>query len=196
MTSCYRVVITTMGKDFSKHVVVLVCNFVDALSKCWAQFQLDLHQRLTYRFVPTKFKVLVPCRVDIGHWGLCKVNLLTWIIIIYDSAAYLKPTDAKFREEQVLPLRRLFPLICSQLSYYEISNRAPRKPLYCMKAVRLFPCQFPQQDDETSCGIFMLQGIENIMRNKDQQWNWNKDTVPELRKDMAFKIFGCSIEED
>ncbi|KAK2653689.1 hypothetical protein Ddye_013545 [Dipteronia dyeriana] len=131
-----------------------------------------------------------------GHWVLCKVNLLTWVITIYDSASYLKQTDGKFREEHVLPLRRLFPLICNQSGYYEVSNRAPRKPLDRMKAVKLSPRQFPQQHDGTSCGIFILQGIENIMRNKDQQWNWNKDTVPGLRKDMAFEIFGCLIEED
>ncbi|KAK2646022.1 hypothetical protein Ddye_021217 [Dipteronia dyeriana] len=53
-----------------------------------------------------------------------------------------------------------------------------------------------KQHDGTSCGIFMIQGIKNIMRNKNHQWNWNKDTVPGLRKDMAFEIFGCSIEED
>ncbi|KAK2645688.1 hypothetical protein Ddye_020883 [Dipteronia dyeriana] len=158
----------SVGENFSKHVVVLDCNFF----------------------------ILVPCRVDIGHWVLCKVNLLTWVITIFDSTAYLKPTDGKFREEQVLPLRRLFPLICNQSGYYEVSKRAPRRPLDCMKAIRLSPRQFPQQHDGTSCGIFMLQGIENIIRNKDQQWNWSKDTVPGLRKDMAFEIFGCSLEED
>ncbi|KAK2662725.1 hypothetical protein Ddye_001299 [Dipteronia dyeriana] len=171
------------GEHFSKHDAVLDCNFFS-----------DLHERLARRFVSAKFEVLVdwisyaigeqplwsthwanvemilvPCRVDNGHWVLGKVNLLTWVITIYDSVTYLKPTDDKFREEQVLPLWRLFPLICNQSGYYEVSKSAPRKPLDCMKAVRLSLRQFPQQHDGTSCGIFMLQGIENIMRNKDQQ---------------------------
>ncbi|KAK1561836.1 hypothetical protein Q3G72_001583 [Acer saccharum] len=69
-------------------------------------------------------------------------------------------------------------------------------PTECMKAVRLSPLQFPQQEDGISCGIFMLQGTENIMRNKDQKWNWTKDNVPGLRKDMVFEIFGNSMDED
>ncbi|KAK3213401.1 hypothetical protein Dsin_018107 [Dipteronia sinensis] len=35
----------------------------------------------------------------------------------------------------------------------------------------------------------MLQGIENIMHNKDQNWNWTKDNIPGLKKDMACNGF-------
>ncbi|KAK3194406.1 hypothetical protein Dsin_025716 [Dipteronia sinensis] len=50
--------------------------------------------------------VLVSCNVGDSHWALCVVCLNDWVITIFDSVAHLQPNYPKYREQQVLPLRR------------------------------------------------------------------------------------------
>ncbi|TXG60511.1 hypothetical protein EZV62_015084 [Acer yangbiense] len=94
--------------------------------------------------VDCAFFVIVPCFVGGSHWVFSVVHLHNWNITIYDSNAYLLPNNPKYRQEQVLPLRRLFPLICKKSGYYDDSKRK-KQGLTCMKAVRLAPYQFPCQ---------------------------------------------------
>ncbi|TXG51555.1 hypothetical protein EZV62_024079 [Acer yangbiense] len=172
-------------KQFKRKVAVVDCAFFNELTLIWRQFQPDFHAPLKKVFYPGKFNVpldlieyaignkpdwgtawasvddvIVPCFVGGSHWVFSVVHLHNWNITIYDSNAHLLPNNPKHRQEQVLPLRRLFPLICKQSSYYDVSKRK-KQGLTCMKAVRLAPYQFPCQVDGSSCGAFMLKGIES-----------------------------------
>ncbi|KAK3218689.1 hypothetical protein Dsin_012659 [Dipteronia sinensis] len=98
------------------------------------------------------------------------------------------PNYPRYREHQVLLLRRLFPLICKASGYYDVSKRRPQN-MNCMKAVRLAPHLFPCQTDGDSCGVFMLKGLEYVMMNKDPNFDFNQDNIPAFRKQMARDIF-------
>ncbi|KAK3227206.1 hypothetical protein Dsin_007068 [Dipteronia sinensis] len=122
----------------------------DSLSSIWRKFQPNFHRPLLKPFYPKDFKVptdliiyaigekpawgtpwadvddvLVSCNVGDSHWVLCVARLNDWVITIFDSVAHLQPNYPKYREQQVLPLRRLFPLICKASGYYDVSKRRP-----------------------------------------------------------------------
>ncbi|KAK2641899.1 hypothetical protein Ddye_023662 [Dipteronia dyeriana] len=118
-----------------------------------------------------------------------------WVITIYDSTVYKLLDNPKYKEQQVLPLRRLFPLICNASNYFVASKRKAQK-LNCMKAVRLAPTLFPCQHDGNSCGVFMVKGIEYVMMNKNVNFNFNQDNIPEFRKQMARDIFANWLHFD
>ncbi|KAK0598280.1 hypothetical protein LWI29_033260 [Acer saccharum] len=143
--------------------------------------------------VDCTFFVIVPCFVGGSHWVFSVVHLHNWNITIYDSNAHLQPNNPKHRQEQVLPLRRLFPLICKKSGYYDDSKRK-KQGLTCMKAVRLAPYQFPCQVDGSSCGAFMLKGIEYVMMGKELNFDFVQQDIPAFRKQAARDIFANSIE--
>ncbi|KAK3205623.1 hypothetical protein Dsin_019669 [Dipteronia sinensis] len=124
------------GRSFPHKVVVLDCAFFP-----------NFHRPLPKPFYPKDFEVptdliiyaigqkpvwgmpwadvdvvLVHCNVGDSHWVLCVVRLNDWVITIFDSAANLQPNYPKYREQQVLPLRRLFPLIYKASGYYDITR--------------------------------------------------------------------------
>ncbi|KAK3225124.1 hypothetical protein Dsin_004986 [Dipteronia sinensis] len=189
----------------------------DSLSSIWRKFQPNFHTPLPKPFYPKDFvvptdlsiyaigqkpawgmpwadvdDVLVPYNVGDSHWVLCVVRLNDWVITIFDSTAHLQPNYPKYREQQVLPLRRLFPLICKASGYYDVSKRWPQN-MNCMKVVRLAPHLFPCQTDGDSCGVFMLKGLEYVMMNKDLNFDFNQDNIPAFRKQMARDIFANSL---
>ena len=130
-----------------------------------------------------------------SHWVFCVVRLHNWEITIYDSNAHILPDNPQYREEQVLPLRRLFPLICNASGYYDVSKRK-QQGLACMKAVRMGPHQFPCQDDGSSCGIFMLKGIEYVMMGKEPLFDFSQKDIPGFRKQFALDVFNNSLETE
>ncbi|KAK0594852.1 hypothetical protein LWI29_001261 [Acer saccharum] len=143
--------------------------------------------------VDCAFFVIVPCFVGGSHWVFSVVHLHNWNITIYDSNAHLLPNNPKYRQEQVLPLHRLFPLICKKSGYYDDSKRK-KQGLTCMKAVRLAPYQFPCQVDGSSCGAFMLKGIEYVMMGKEPNFDFVQQDILAFRKQAARDIFANSIE--
>ncbi|KAK3198058.1 hypothetical protein Dsin_021473 [Dipteronia sinensis] len=189
----------------------------ESLSSIWRKFQPNFHRPLLKPFYPKDFEVptdliiyaigekpawetpwadvddvLVPCNVGDNRWVLCVVRLNDWVITIFDSNAHLQPNYPRYREHQVLPLRRLFPLICKASGYYDVSKRRLQN-MNCIKAVRLAPHLFPYQTDGDSCGVFMLKGLEYVMMNKDPNFDFNQDNIPAFRKQMARDIFANSL---
>ncbi|KAI9161561.1 hypothetical protein LWI28_018685 [Acer negundo] len=128
-----------------------------------------------------------------SHWVFCVIRLHEWKITIYDSNAHLLPDNPQYKEQQVLPLHQLFPLICKESGYYDMSKRKNRG-LACMKAVRLAPYQFPCQVDGSSCGAFMLKGIEYVMMGKEPNFNFVHQDIPGFRKQFAKDIFANSLK--
>ncbi|KAK0574756.1 hypothetical protein LWI29_028540 [Acer saccharum] len=143
--------------------------------------------------VDCAFFVIVPYFVGGSHWVFSVVHLHNWNITIYDSNAHLLPNNPKYKQEQVLPLRRLFPLICKKSGYYDDSKRK-KQGLTCMKAVRLAPYQFPCQVDGSSCGAFMLKGIEYVMMGKEPNFDFVQQDILAFRKQAARDIFANSME--
>ncbi|KAI9201061.1 hypothetical protein LWI28_017486 [Acer negundo] len=140
-----------------------------------------------------QYLVIVPCNVESSHWVCCVVRLHEWEITIYDSNAPLLPDNPRYRQEQVLPLRRLFPLICNKSGYYDMSKCKNRGLAY-MKAVRLPPYRFPCQVNGSSCGAFMLKGIKYIMMGKEPNFNFVQQDIPGFKKQFARDIFANSLE--
>ncbi|TXG63501.1 hypothetical protein EZV62_010495 [Acer yangbiense] len=205
-------------KQFKRKVAVVDCAFFNELTLIWCQFQPDFHAPLTKVFYPGKFNVpldlieyaignkpawgtawasvddvIVPCFVRGSHWVFSVVHLHNWNITIYDSNAHLLPNNPKYRQEQVLPLRWLFPLICKKSGYYDDSKRK-KQGLTCMKAVRLALYQFPCQVDGSNCGAFMLKGIEYVMMGKEPNFDFVQQDIPAFRKQAARDIFANSME--
>ncbi|KAK0594877.1 hypothetical protein LWI29_001429 [Acer saccharum] len=207
-------------KQFKRKVAVVDCAFFNELTLIWSQIQPDFHLPLKKAFYPAKFNVpldlieyakgnkpawgtawnsvddvIVPCFVGGSHWVFSVVHLGNWNITIYDSNAHLLPNNPKHRQEQVLPLRRLFPLICKKYGYFDNSKRK-KQGLTCMKAMRLAPYQFPCQADGSSCGAFMLKGIEYVMMGKELSFDFVQQDIPAFRKQAARDIFANSIESE
>ncbi|KAK0606542.1 hypothetical protein LWI29_000361 [Acer saccharum] len=207
-------------KQFKRKVAVVDCAFFNELTLIWSKIQPDFHLPLKKAFYPGKFDVpldlieyakgnkpawgtawnsvddvIVPCFVGGSHWVFSVVHLGNWDITIYDSNAHLLPNNPKHRQEQVLPLRRLFPLICKKSGYFDDSKRK-KQGLTCMKAVRLAHYQFPCQADGSSCGAFMLKGIEYVMMGKELSFDFVQKDIPAFRKQAARDIFANSIESE
>ncbi|KAI9190901.1 hypothetical protein LWI28_000482 [Acer negundo] len=145
----------------------------------------------TYPFkAQKKVEVIVPYNVGSSH---CVIRLHEWEITIYDSNAHLLPDNPQYRQKQVLPLRRLFPLICNKSGYYDMSKRKNRG-LACMKAMRLAPYQFPCQVEGSNCGAFMLKGIKYVIMGKEPNFNFVQHEIPGFRKQFARDIFANSLE--
>ncbi|KAK3210440.1 hypothetical protein Dsin_015146 [Dipteronia sinensis] len=141
---CKRKQDPVQGQSSPCKVAVLDCAFFESLSSIWRKFQPNFHRPLPKPFYPKDFEVptdliiyatgekpawgtpwadvddvLVPCNLGDNHWVLCVVRLNDWVITIFDSNAHLQPNYPRYREHQVLPLRRLFPLICKASGYYD-----------------------------------------------------------------------------
>ena len=65
-----------------------------------------------------------------------------------------------------------------------------------MKAVRLVHYQFPCQVDGSSCGAFMLKGIEYVMMGKELNFDFTQNDIPAFRKQAARDIFANSVESE
>ena len=65
-----------------------------------------------------------------------------------------------------------------------------------MKVVRLGPHQFPCQVDGSSCGIFMLKGIEYVMMGKEPLFDFSQKDIPGFRKQFALDVFNNSLETE
>ena len=63
-----------------------------------------------------------------------------------------------------------------------------------MKAVRLAHYQFPCQADGSSCGAFMLKGIEYVMMGKEPNFDFVQQDTLAFRKQAARDIFANSME--
>ena len=63
-----------------------------------------------------------------------------------------------------------------------------------MKAVRLAHYLFPCQVDGSSCGAFMLKGIEYVMMGKEPNFNFGQQDIPAFRKQVVRDIFANSME--
>ncbi|TXG46531.1 hypothetical protein EZV62_027970 [Acer yangbiense] len=166
-------------KQFKRKVAVVDCAFFNELTLIWRQFQPDFHAPLKKVFYPGKFNVpLDLIEYAIGNkpdWGtawasvddplgISVVHLHNWNITIYDSNAHLLPNNPKHRQEQVLPLRRLFHSFANSLV------------------------------DGSSCGAFMLKGIEYVMMGKELNFDFGQQDIPAVRKQAARDIFANSIE--
>ncbi|KAI9165716.1 hypothetical protein LWI28_019315 [Acer negundo] len=150
--------------------------FENELKLIWCKFQPDFHAPMPKTFYPTRFDF----PLDLIVYAISEES--AW------ETAWASVDD--YREEQILPLRRLFRLICNKSSYYDVSKRN----LACMKAMRLAPCQFPCQVDGSSCGAFMLKGMEYVMMGKEPNFNFVQQDIPSFRKQFTRDIFANSLE--
>ncbi|KAK0594795.1 hypothetical protein LWI29_000610 [Acer saccharum] len=178
----------TSPYKFKDRMGIVDCNFFDELAKVWAGWQPNLHGRLVQPFSVKDFvirpewkqycdgrrpdwgspwdscdKVVVPCKVEDGHRVVCVVDLLLWEIQVYDPKAHWVPQGGTHICQQILPLRRLFPVICLQAGFF---NRTGRRTYDStpMKARRMDEKQVPRQISSKSNGVFVLLMIRSLLR--------------------------------
>ena len=83
-------------------------------------------------------------------------------IYIYDSFA--DRNDAIVREEAILPLHALLPVMMKQAGYFDHLALPPKSDIF--SAVRLPSEEVAQQVDNDSCDMFSLTFMDYIIQGK------------------------------
>lgn len=138
--------------------------------------------------------MVVPCKVEDGHRVVCVVDLQAWEIVVYDPNAHWTPKGAHFILRQILPLRRLFPVICLQAGYFNRTGRS-RWDLAPMKARRMDVNKVPKQIGPKSNGVFVLLMIRSLLRGLKSMKSVEAD-IRSHRQEIAYELFTNSLPEE
>lgn len=141
-----------------------------------------------------RLQVVVPCKVEEGHRVVCVVDLQAWQILVYDPKAHWTHVPGSRICQQILPLRRLFPLICSQAGYFERTNRQ-KYDVATMKARRTDASKVPKQICGKSNGVLVLLMIRSLLRGLRSVKCVESD-IQSHRYHIAYEIFTNSLPEE
>lgn len=127
-----------------------------------------------------------------SHWITCNIDLDNWVIYIYDSFA--DRNDAVVREQAIIPLRALLPVIMKQAGYFDHLALPPKSDIF--SAVRLPPEEVAQQVDSNSCGMFSLTFMDYIVQGKPIRKSFGQEDIYNLRRQKAFEIFANGVDAE
>ena len=137
---------------------------------------------------------MVPCKVEDGHRVVCVVDLQAWEIEIYDPKAHWKPNSSSSICQQILPLRRLFPVICLKAGYFNRTGRV-KYDLATMKARRVEATRVPKQIGKQNNAVFVMLMICSILRGK-KSMKFSEMDIRSHREAIAYELFTNSLSEE
>ena len=127
-----------------------------------------------------------------SHWIICNIDLKNWVIYIYDS--FVDRNDAVVREEAIIPLRTLLPVMMKQTRYFDHLALPPKSDIF--SAVRLPLKEVAQQVDSNSCGMFSLTFMDYIVQGKPIRNSFGQEDIYNLRRQKTFEIFANGVDAE
>ena len=137
-------------------------------------------------------QVILACNMNNSHWITCNIDFENWVIYIYNSFA--DRNDAVVREQTIIPLRVLLPVMMKQAGYFDHLALSPKSDIF--SGIRLPPEEVAQHVDSNSCGMFSLTFMDYIVQDKPIHKSFGQEDIYNLRRQKAFEIFSNEVDAE